>query len=409
MREFKVVIAPDKFKGSLTAVEAAKSIEAGVRDVVPEAQIVLCPMADGGDGTVEAVAQAIGAQIHSEDVQGPLPGQRVRAMWASFNSEMISGRERTERLLEEYGFSVDAGIALVEMAQASGLSLIRPVGLRDPMKTSTVGTGELVKRVMDEGFRQIIVGVGGSATVDGGAGLAAALGYRFLGSGEAKIEPCGGSLEEIVDIDVAGRDPRIEEAKFLVAVDVSNPLLGENGAARVFGPQKGATPEQVEILERGLESFYSLIEERLGVDATKLPGSGAAGGLAAGMVAFCGAKIVSGVEVISATVGLEEMMEGASLILTGEGNFDAQTTSGKAPAGVAEIAFRKRIPVIVLAGGIASEKKPNELTVPVTVVPGPVAEDYAMENARELLRQGTRRTMELLRLGCLVFGDMNPA
>ncbi len=392
----RVVIAPDKFKGSMTAVEAARAMAAGALDSDPSARLELCPMADGGEGTVEAVAAATGAETRQLVVSGPLAGQQVSARWAFLPAGCLAGPA------QEGGHSglLDPGAvtAVIEMAQASGLSLVPEAG-RDPMVTSTIGTGQLIREAMEAGCRQIIVGIGGSGTVDGGTGMAQALGYRFLDGEGQPLEPGGASLARIQSIDISGRDPRISEVKFTVASDVDNPLAGENGAARVFGPQKGATPPQVEQLERGLRRLGEVIESELGVGVLDLPGAGAAGGLGAGLVAFCGARITSGVRLLAQLSGLSHKIDGSDLVLTGEGSFDSQTSHGKTPAGVAEIAASFGVPVVIVAGRLEGEvdRSLGESVAAYCFLPGPIDLVDAMANAPELLKSGTARLVKLLR------------
>ena len=384
----KVVVAPDKFKGSLTAVEAARAMADGVTDAEPRAEVVVCPMADGGEGTVTAIASATGAQVREEEVSGPLPGQIVTARWASLSSSALKNpllqAEKT---------------AVIEMAQASGLWLVPP-DKRDPFVTTTLGTGQLIRAAIDAGCRRVIVGIGGSATVDGGTGMASALGYRFLGEDGREVPPGGGSLERIGSIDSSGRDPELSGTELLVACDVDNPLVGDEGAAAVYGPQKGATPEQVAALERGLQRLGELIEAQLGVEVLKAPGAGAAGGLGAGLVAFCGARITSGVELVAEVVGLREKIIGADLVLTGEGSFDAQSARGKAPVGVARIAREMGVPAVILAGQLVGDAGadlgPGVAAFPVAH--GPMDLDTAMREAAGLVRSGTSRLVRLLAL-----------
>ena len=384
----KVVIAPDKFKGSLTAVEAARAMVDGVTDAEPRAEVVVCPMADGGEGTVTAIASATGAQVREEEVSGPLPGQVVTARWAF----LPSGAVKTQLLQAEK-------TAVIEMAQASGLWLVPP-DKRDPFVTTTLGTGQLIRAAIDAGCRRVIVGIGGSATVDGGTGMASALGYRFLGEDGREVPPGGGSLERIGSIGSSGRDPGLSGIEMLVACDVDNPLVGDRGAAAVYGPQKGATPEQVAALERGLRRLGELIEAQLGVEVLKAPGAGAAGGLGAGLVAFCGARITSGVELVAEVVGLREKIIGADLVLTGEGSFDAQSARGKAPAGVARVAREMGVPAVILAGQLVGDAGaglgPGVAAFPVTQ--GPMDLDTAMREAAGLVRSGTSRLLRLLAL-----------
>ncbi|MGH8602392.1 MAG: glycerate kinase family protein, partial [Gammaproteobacteria bacterium] len=280
----KIVIAPDSFKENLTALEVATAIENGIKRVVPEAQCIKVPMADGGEGTVQALVDATGGRILRTQVVGPL-GEKVNAA---------------------YGFLGNGVTAVIEMAEASGLPLV-PREARDPLKTTTFGTGELIIDALNNGAQTIILGLGGSATVDGGAGMAQALGVKFLDQkGQLITGHCGGGvLDKIAKIHVSGLDPRFQGTKIILA-DVDNPLCGERGAARVFGPQKGATPEMVGILDRNLWHFAKVIKAELGVDIANLPGAGAAGGLGAGLIAFGHAEIRRGVELVIEAPGLEQ-------------------------------------------------------------------------------------------------------
>lgn len=326
----KVVIAPQAFKGSLSAMQASRAIALGVRRVFPRAEITLVPVADGGDGTLQALVHSSSGTLCNATVTGPL-GTPVDACW---------------------GVMGDGVTAVIEMAQASGLALV-PEARRDPRFTTTYGTGELIQRGLDAGYRNFIVGVGGSATNDGGAGMAAALGVRFLNKFGQGL-PCGGAaLSCLARIDMAGLDARVHQCEMFVATDVSNPLCGaESGASAVYGPQKGATPQTVMELEAALSRYADILERDVGADVRYVPGAGAAGGLAAGLIAFLNARLRSGVDVVCDAVGLDEYLEGAHLVITGEGCVDAQTVLNKAPIGVAWRAKRKGLPVIAIAGSL---------------------------------------------------------
>lgn len=393
----RVVIAPDKFKGSLTAIQAAEAMAEGVLLADPGARVDLCPMADGGEGTVQAVASATGARLREEVVSGPLPGQEVTARWAFIPPGAL---QALERVTELDGFLVPgAATGVVEMAQASGLALV-PEGSRDPMATSTLGTGQLIARALDAGCGQVVIGIGGSGTVDGGTGMAQALGYRLLDDGGRELSGGGACLEKICSIDSSHVDPRVKNARFLVASDVDSPLVGPQGAARVFGPQKGATAEQVEALERGLTGLAKAMRECLGVEVLEIPGAGAAGGLGAGLIAFCGARMASGARLVAELTLLESRIEGADMVLTGEGSFDGQSSRGKAPAGVIEIARRHGVPVVVVAGRLQGDgaDSPGPGAGAYCILPGPVELPEAMAGAAGYLRSGTARLMRLLDL-----------
>lgn len=345
---------------------------------MPGARTDLRPMADGGEGTVEAIAGATGAEIRTERVAGPLAGQEVVAKWAYIPPDD----------------SGSPAAAVIEMAQASGFSLV-PEDRRDPTLTTTLGTGQLIRAALDAGCGTVTVGVGGSSTVDGGIGMARALGYRFLDGRGQELPPVGGSLNDIRRFEVDSRDGRIDGTGFVVATDVNSPLAGPCGAARVFGPQKGATPAQVERLEAGLENLASVIREQTGVDVLDLPGAGAAGGLGAGLVAFCGAVVRSGVELVAQMTDLAAAIEVADLVLTGEGSYDGQTASGKTPQGVAEMAAAAGVPCVIVAGRI--EEGAEDGRTPVfCVVPGPMSLAEAMRDARHNVVRGTARLMRLL-------------
>ena len=388
----RIVIAPDSFKGSLTAVEAARAMAEGVKLVDPDAEVVLSPMADGGEGTVEAVVESVeAAEERHAMVSGPLPDRNVRATWAYIPADApltVKPEDEPYALLQQ-----GVATAVIEMAQASGYNLVPP-RKRDPFNTTTYGTGQLIHEALDAGCRQIIVGMGGSATVDGGIGMANALGFNFLDGRGRELPPVGGSLTKVRSIDASGRDGRLTGVHFIAATDVDNPLVGAQGAARVFGPQKGATPDQVKVLERGLANVGTLIAGQ-GLDVLDLPGAGAAGGLGAGMAAFCGASIVRGVRLIAAVTGLREKVAGVDLVLTGEGSYDGQTERGKTPAGVGEIAEQAGVPTVVLAGAVAG----NDHHLPAfCVLPGPTSLGQAMKEARPLLVVGTARLIRLLYL-----------
>lgn len=329
----KIVVAPDKFKEALTARAVAQAIERGIRSVLPDADVDLVPMADGGDGTVEALLGATGGMLRPAHVTDPL-GRRVEATW---------------------GLLGDGRTAVLEMAAASGLALVPP-DRRDPTKTTTYGTGELIRAALDAGAARLLVGIGGSATTDGGAGAAQALGVTFLRKDDSRFDLplTGGDLLDVARIVIDGRDPRLGSAAVEVACDVDNPLLGPRGAAAVYGPQKGATPEQVERLEQALAHLADLIERDLGQDVRRFPGAGAAGGLGAGSVAFMHARLRPGIDMIMDATRLAERVCGADLILTGEGRLDAQSMMGKVIAGVGRVGQAAGVPAIALVGSVGA-------------------------------------------------------
>jgi glycerate kinase len=289
--------------------------------------------------------------------------------------------------------------AVIEMAAASGLHLL-PSDKRNPLKTTTYGTGELVKASLDDGVSRVVVGVGGSATVDGGTGMAEALGVRFIDSAGEEVRGCGGNLARIDMIDMSGLDPRAGQCAFEVACDVTNPLCGERGAAAVYGPQKGATPRMVEELERGLGHLARVIKRDIGIDVAEMAGAGAAGGLAAGFVAFLGAELRSGVELLIETVRLEEKLRGADLLITGEGKLDEQTLSGKLPLGVARLAAKYGIPAIAIAGAFEGDQKKfhdEGFATILTIAPRPVDLETSFENASSWIADAAERAMCKLR------------
>ncbi len=328
----KIVVAPDSFKGTLTAVEVAACIRRGLGRVLPEAEIVELPLADGGEGFVETMVAATGGAIEMVEVEDPL-GRPIQAHFG-----MLPGR-RT---------------AVIEMASASGLPLLEPAE-RNPLRTSTYGTGQLVHAALDRGARHILLGIGGSATVDGGLGMASALGVKFFDEQGVEIGKTGGDLAELSSIDARSRDSRLRDTRVEVACDVDNPLTGERGAAAVFGPQKGATPDMVERLDSDLARLARVIQRDLGVEVDTVPGAGAAGGLGAGLLAFLGARLRSGVTLVLDHVGFEKVVAGADLVITGEGRLDGQTLHGKLPAGVARSAAALGCPTLALAGALADE------------------------------------------------------
>lgn len=324
----RIVIAPQEYKGTLTAAEAAAAMAEAVRRVLPGADILLLPLADGGPGTVAAIVAAAGGSTRTANVTGPL-GEKVDAEWGL----------------------LDDGTAVIEMAAAAGLLLVDE-GARDPRVATTYGVGDLIRAALGAGCRRMIVGLGGSATNDGGAGMAQALGVRLVDVQSRELPPGGAALARLDRIDVSGIDARVSACEVLGATDVRNPLCGPEGASAVYGPQKGASPEVVRELDEALRHHAEIIERDLGVSVAGLPGAGAAGGLGAGLIAFLGATISPGIDVIAEAVRLAERIRGADLVLTGEGRLDGQTAFGKTVAGVARIARTEGVPVIVVPGAL---------------------------------------------------------
>lgn len=367
----KVVVAPDKFKGSLTAPEAARALARGVRRAIPDADVDEAPMADGGEGTVEALVAATGGRFREADVSGPL-GEPVRA---------------------RFGLLGDGATAVIEMATASGLMLV-PHDRRDPTRASTRGTGELIRESLDEGARRLVVGIGGSATNDGGAGLAQALGYRLLDARGQDLPPGGGPLLRLDRIDASGRDRRLDGVEVAVACDVDNPLCGPRGASAVFGPQKGATPEQVATLDRGLAHFARVIFRDLGADVADLPGAGAAGGLGAGLVAFANGRLTRGVDTVIAAVKLADRLRGADLCLVAEGMLDGSSAGGKTAVGVARLARSLGCPTLALAGAIgpgAEAVLAEGIDAYFSLCPGPIPLEQSIARASEYLEHAAEQ------------------
>lgn len=319
------LVAPQEFKGTLTAAEAAEAMAKGIRECSPEVVLDVAPLADGGPGTVDAMLAGTRGERRTQVVRGPL-GAPVEAHWA---------------LLD------DGRIAVVEMAAASGLSLLAPQA-RDARNASTYGTGELIRAALDTGCERLIVGLGGSATTDGGTGALSALGYRFLDARGQPLPPGGAALSGLVQVDASGRHPRLGAVEMLGATDVTSPLLGPDGAARLFGPQKGADAAAVEELEAALAHLASVV----GDQAAGWPGTGAAGGFGFGLAVLAGARLVPGYEVVSRALGLERRVLLADVVLTGEGRFDRQTSLGKGPGGLARLAREHGTPVVLFAGGV---------------------------------------------------------
>lgn len=366
----KIVIAPDSFKDSLSAQSVAQAIAAGLIDVWPDAQLVECPMADGGEGTIEAVLAACDGEWMSNQVSGPL-AQPVQAQW---------------------GWLAETRTAIIEMAMASGLQLLS-LDQRDATITSTFGTGELIKAALDAGAERVILAIGGSATNDAGTGMLSALGARFLDDDDRALDPGGLALTQLGRIDLTGLDPRLNSVQFEVAADVNNPLCGLQGASHIFGPQKGASPEQVLALDAALGHFAEHSAQALGRDDSEYPGSGAAGGMGFAAKAYLNASFRPGVEVVADLTGLGDALEGADLVITGEGRFDAQTLRGKTPFGVARMAQRNNVPVIVLAGTLGegyADLYAHGISAAFAVTSGPMTLEFACANAATLLHDRAR-------------------
>ncbi|MCT8137147.1 glycerate kinase [Anaerobacillus sp. CMMVII] len=325
----KIVLAPDSFKESMTAKNAALAMERGIHKVFPDAKCVIVPMADGGEGTVESLVDLTDGEIMETQVVGPLG----------------------ETIFAQYGLSGDGKLAIIEMASASGIHLLKKEE-RNPLKTTSFGTGQLIKAAVDKGVTRIIMGIGGSVTNDAGVGMLQALGCSFKDRNGNELPYGGGNLGLLHEIDVSQLDPRLASVSFEVACDVTNPLIGKNGASYIFGPQKGATPEMVEQLDQNLTHFSELVKVQLGKDIAEIEGGGAAGGLGASLLAFLDAFLKKGIDLVIDYTNLEEKIIGADYVFTGEGSIDHQTIYGKTPFGVATISEKHGVPVIAFAGRV---------------------------------------------------------
>ncbi|KAB3531569.1 glycerate kinase [Alkaliphilus serpentinus] len=327
----KIVVAPDSFKGSLSAVEVAARIEEGIKRAGNDILVKKIPVADGGEGTVEALVIATEGRMISNKVSGPL----------------------MEEIDSYFGILGDDKTAVIEMAAAAGLSLVKE-NLRNPMETTTYGVGELIRAALDWGCKRMIIGIGGSSTNDGGMGMAQALGAEFYDDSGSLLKYGGKQLSKIHTINVSKLDERLKEVEIIVACDVNNPLYGPEGAAHIYGPQKGATPHMVEALDKGLRTYADKIKELLKVEIAEIPGSGAAGGLGGGLIAFTNANLSPGIDIVTKFCRFEEEIIDADLLITGEGKTDKQTAYGKVPVGLATIASKHNVPVVCLSGGLAA-------------------------------------------------------
>ncbi len=330
----KIVLAPDSFKGNLTSLQVAAALEKGVKRVLPKAKCIKVPMADGGEGTVQSLVDANGGKFVRKKVTGPA-GKQVSA---------------------RYGLLANGDTAVIEMAEASGLPLVNE-RQKNPLKTTTYGTGELLLDAAKRGAKTIIIGIGGSATNDGGVGMAQALGVRFLNKRGTEIKEygAGGMIDKIAGIDMKNLNPLIKKTKIIVACDVNNPLCGKNGASNVFGPQKGATAAMVRLLDANLKHLAKVIKTDLKKDIINMKGAGAAGGLGAGLVAFTRARMKSGIDIVLEATNINKHLKGADLVITGEGRVDFQTAFGKTPSGVAKAARKHGVPTVAIGGGITDD------------------------------------------------------
>lgn len=375
----RIIVAPDSFKGSLTAAQVAEACRLGILDEFSAAEVVCLPLADGGEGTVDALSASAGMMKVKCRVSDPL--MRPVEAW--------------------YAISSDGRSAVMEMAAASGLTLLSE-SERDPLQTSTYGTGEMILDALRRGCRRFFIGIGGSATNDAGMGMLRALGYRFADASGNPLEGRGSDLSRVVRIDVSGADPRLRESSFTVACDVGNPLFGPNGAAYVFAPQKGADEETVMQLDIGLRDFASVIMRDMRVDVSSIPGAGAAGGLGAAFCAFLGADLRKGIEMVLEAVGFDRAIAGASLIFTGEGSVDAQSLMGKVVSGVSSHAREAGVPVVVLGGKVADRvalAKAGLTALPVVSGPMPLPQAMRPEVAEANVRDTAGAVMRLLHIG----------
>lgn len=381
----KIVIAPDSYKESLSALEAADAMERGFHSVFPEAEYKKMPMADGGEGTVQSLVDATKGKIEERIVTGPL-GKQVKAF---------------------FGLMGDGETAVIEMAAASGLHLV-PAEDRNPLITSTRGTGEMISAALDFGVDHIIIGLGGSATNDGGAGMIQALGGRLLDEAGREIGDGGGALSELAAIDLAGLDERLKNVQIEVACDVDNPLTGPRGASAIFGPQKGATPEMIELLDKNLSHFADVAEKALGKSFREIEGVGAAGGLGASLLAFLDAKLKRGIDIVLDAVSFDEAVKDADLVITGEGRIDSQTIYGKTPIGVAKAAKKYDVPVIGLAGSLSDDSDvvyEHGIDALFSIVPGVVTLPEAFEHAADYMERTARNiaaSMKAMKSGQLL-------
>ncbi len=374
----KVVIAPDSFKGSISAKNLCFSICLGIKSVFPDAEVVEVPMADGGEGTMENLTYATNGNIHTVWANDPL-GRKIQT---------------------SYGILGDNETVIIEMAQVSGLPLLTEEE-KNPLIASSFGTGQLILEALDKGYRSFIIGLGGSATNDGGTGMLKALGVKFYNNINEELDDNVVSLKELSHIDLSNIDERIKASKFIIASDVTNPLCGENGASYIFGPQKGATPEIVEVLDTSLKNYGEVINKYIDKNIFEIPGAGAAGGMGAALFAFLNAEMKSGIEITMSVTQFHKVIKDADLIITGEGKFDSQTLSGKVIAGVGKVAKKEDVPVIVLCG--KNELKSNDMNslgvnTAFSIVPGPCTLNEAVSNAKEWVFDRTEQIMRMYKV-----------
>ena len=370
----KYLVAMDSFKGNMISLEAGEIVKSGILTAAPEAEVEVVSIADGGEGTVDAVVVGLGGRYESAVVTGPM-GQPVTA---------------------RYG--VAGNVAVIEMASASGLPLV-PREARDAKRAGTYGTGELIRAALDLGCREFVMGLGGSATTDGGHGMASALGIRFLDENADELQSGGGSLSALASIDLSGLDARLKECRFRVACDVDNPLCGERGAAAIFGPQKGATPEDVALLDRNLRHYADCVAKAVGQDYSELPGAGAAGGICMAFMAFLGGKPEPGIDLVLDCIGFDRHAEAADIVISGEGATDYQTAYGKAPVGVARRAAKYGKPAFIISGSLGRDYEAvyeQGVTAAVSTVIAPMPLEEAIRESKPLLKRAAVRLVRTI-------------
>ncbi|MAP57244.1 MAG: glycerate kinase [Chloroflexota bacterium] len=378
MKIKKILISPQEFKESLTGLEVANAIQEGINKVDSKIKTSLVPVADGGDGTLQTMVDVTGGEIITETVRDPL-GRNIDSVWGKLG---------------------DDSSAVIEMAKASGLALLNE-NEKSATLTSTYGTGQLFKFALDQGIKNFIIGIGGSATNDGGAGFVSALGAKLYDENGKEVESNGISLSSIRDIDMSNFDERVKNTSVRVACDVTNPLCGNEGASAIFGPQKGANPEEVNLLDKNLLHWASLIKDQLGKDILNVPGAGAAGGLGAGLMAFTDAELSIGANIVLDSLNYDEHLRDVDLVIVGEGSTDKSTQFNKSPVAVAMRAKKLGIPVICLSGSIGegySESRDLGISSFFSIVSGPTELKYAIENAHELIVKSTEEIIRSLLL-----------
>jgi len=378
MKIKKILLSPQEFKESLSGIEVAMAMKKGIRNVDKNVTIDLCPVADGGDGTLQTLVDITEGELIKQKVHNPL-GKIIDSEWGKLG---------------------DNKTAVIEMAKASGLALLNE-NEKDPMKTSTYGTGELFRSALDHGIRDFIIGIGGSATNDGGAGFASALGAKFLDSNKDIVIPSGESVGKISHIDTSGLDKRLQEVKVMVACDVNNPLCGKNGASNIFGPQKGANEQTIKILDKSLRHWAKVIKDQMRKDILNVPGSGAAGGLGAGLMAFADAELLNGADIVLDYLNYEKKLEGVDLVIVGEGQTDKSTQFNKSPIAVSLRAKKYNIPVIIISGSLGkgyNELENMGIDAFFSIVNEPMDLQYAINNAFELIEISTQEIYKAISL-----------